>query len=217
MAPGKHDEAVMKTKSAPVMVAIVGGSGAGKSWLAAQLQAMLGRQTARISLDDFYRDRSFLPPERRARINYDHPRAIDWRRLQQTLDECLKGCASQIPQYDFKNHSRRAKTRKLAPKALILMDGLWLLHRPRLRRIFDLSIFIRCPAKTRLNRRLARDLKSRGRTRDSIQRQFLETVEPMHQQHVMPQAGLAEIQLNTPVSIREVRQIAALLAAKMRE
>ncbi len=206
---------MIKTKPAPLLVAIVGGSGAGKSWLADQLQAMLGRQAARVSLDDFYRDRSHLPSARRARINFDHPRAIDWRRLEEALGDCLAGRITRLPQYDFQNHVRRTATQLLRPAPVILMDGLWLLRRPKLRRIFDLSIFIECPVETRLSRRLARDVKSRGRTRASIRRQFLETVEPMHQRHVAPQVRRAEIQLQTPVRPRDVRQIAGLLAAKL--
>jgi len=207
----------MKTKHTPVLVAIVGGSGAGKSWLADELQAMLRGQAARISLDDFYRDRSHLLPGLRSRINFDHPRAIDWDRLEQALSDCLAGRPTRLPQYDFRHHTRRAKTQILRPKRLILLDGLWLLHRPKLRRIFDLSIFIECPAEMRLGRRLARDVKSRGRTRASVEHQFWAKVEPMHRHYVLPQAQRAEIQLKTPVSRSDVRQIAALLTAKLNQ
>jgi uridine kinase len=210
-----QDEAVMKTKTAPLLVAIVGGSGAGKSWLADELQKVLGRQAARISLDDFYRDRSHLPPGRRARINFDHPRAIDWGQLEKVLGDCLAGRTTQLPQYDFNNHTRRTATQILRPVPIILMDGLWLLRRPKLRQVFGLSIFIDCPAKTRLGRRVERDLKSRGRSHASVHHQFWKTVEPMHRQYVTPQARRAEIHLKAPISKLEVRQIAGLLSAKL--
>ncbi len=208
---------MIKTKAAPLLVAIVGGSGAGKSWLADQLQSMLGRQAARISLDDFYRDRSHLPPGRRARINFDHPRSIDWVRLEEALGDCLAGRTARIPQYDFTSHTRRAVMQVLRPRPVILMDGLWLLRRPKLRKIFTLSVFLDCPVETRLKRRLARDLESRGRAQGAIRRQFLKTVEPMHKLYVLPQARRAEIQLKTPVTVREVHQIAGMLAAKLNE
>ena len=206
----------MKSKTTPLLVAIVGGSGAGKSWLADHLQALLGEKAARLSLDDFYRDRSHLPVGRRTGINYDHPRAIDWERMEQTLGDCLAGRITQIPQYDFATHSRRSTEKILRPKPLILVDGLWLLRRPAMRRLFHLSIFIDCPPQTRLNRRMARDLLSRRRSRASVERQFRETVEPMNALHVVPQARWAEMRLQAPIKQAEVRRLAGELIAKMR-
>lgn len=205
----------MKIKTAPLLVAIVGGSGAGKSWLADQLKTMLGRQAARISLDDFYHDRSHLPPGRRALINFDHPRAIDWIQFEKVLGDCLAGRTARFPRYDFNSHTRLTVPQILRPVPVILMDGLWLLRRPKLRQVFELSIFIDCPAKTRLSRRLSRDLRSRGRTHASVHHQFWKTVEPMHRQYVTPQAHRAKIRLKAPIRIEDVRQIARLLSAKM--
>ncbi len=91
----------MKTRPAPLLVAIVGGSGAGKSRLAGQLQNALGTRAARISLDDFYLDRSHLPPARRAKINFDLPRAIDWPCVDRVLRDCLAWRATRLPKYRF--------------------------------------------------------------------------------------------------------------------
>ena len=112
---------------------------------------------------------------------------------------------------------RRAVMKILRPRPVILMEGLWLLRRPRLRNIFFLSIFIECPAETRLKRRLARDLESRGRSRASIRRQFFKTVEPMHKLYVVPQSRRAEIQLKTPVTAHQVHEIARMLTVKLNQ
>lgn len=186
----------------------MGGSGAGKSWLADQLQKRLGEAAAaRLSLDDFYHDRSHLSPARRARINFDHPRAIDWPRVQTVLQDCLAGRSTHVPRYDFKTHARLVRPEILRPKPLIVMDGLWLLRRPGIRRLFGLRIFIDCPTKVRLNRRLARDLLLRGRDQASVQRQFWETVEPMNAQYVGPQARWAHMILKAPISQTIVSQL----------
>ncbi|HZV36784.1 MAG TPA: uridine kinase [Verrucomicrobiae bacterium] len=206
----------IKRKSAPFIVAIVGGSAAGKSWLADQLQNVLGDRAARLSLDDFYRDRSHLTPARRAHINFDHPRAIDWQSVERVLQDCVEGRATKVPIYDFSTHSRRAGTQRLQPRPVILMEGLWLLHRRSLRRMFSLSIYIDCPTGTRLNRRMARDVTLRGRTRESVRRQFTETVEPMHARHVLPQARWADIRLQTPIKKSDLRQLAELLIQKVK-
>jgi uridine kinase len=192
----------------PILVAIVGGSGSGKTHLAKQLQTALGRSAGCLSLDDFYRDRSHLASSRRARINFDHPAAIEWPLVERSLRSCLAGKVVHVPHYDFATHSRTPTASSFKPKPVVLVDGLWLFRRPALRRLFALRIFIDCPANTRLNRRLARDQRSRGRSAASVRQQFRSTVEPMHARYVAPQARSADVHLRGNWGTREV---AALL------
>lgn len=199
-------------KRRTLLVAIVGGSGSGKTWLAEKLCAALGRRAARLSLDDFYRDRSHLPVGRRGRINFDHPRAIDWVAFARVAEACLAGKPVRVPSYNFETHSRRAKPRLFHPKPITLVDGLWLLHRRKLRRLFGVSIFLKCSQTTRLRRRLARDLLSRGRAAASVRAQFRLTVAPMHTQHVAPQARWAQMVVREIPTACRVK----LLAEKLR-
>jgi uridine kinase len=198
-------------KSKPLLVAIVGGSGSGKSWLCRNLCAALGKRAGRLSLDDFYRDRSILPEGRRARLNFDHPRAIDWAAFEQVLKDCLAGRKTKIPQYDFRTHTRRRRPRIIRPQPVIFVDGLWLLNVARIRVLFGLAIYLHCPAKTRLKRRLARDLVNRGRSADSVREQFRRTVEPMHQRFVEPQARRAHLVIRRTVQQRDIKAVLQLL------
>lgn len=195
----------------PTLVAIVGGSGAGKSWLAARLEKAFGGKAARLSLDDFYRDRGYLSLAQRARVNYDHPRAIDWELFSHVLRRLRAGHGARVPAYDFATHSRLPQPRRLPPLPIVLVDGLWLMHRPQLRREFTLSLFLACDTRTRLKRRLARDKQSRGRTEASIRAQFRTMVEPMHQRFVAPQARWADVVLAEPWDERRIAGIVAAL------
>ena len=195
-----------------MLVAIVGGSGSGKSWLADKLADALAPEAARLSLDDFYRDRSHLSPARRARLNFDHPRSIDWPVLEAVLRKCSRGGAMLLlPCYDFKTHCRRSERRILRPKPIILVDGLWLLIRPSIRSFFAFKIFLDCSARTRFRRRLARDRRERGRTKASVKEQFRQTVEPMHRRYVAPQAKYADVVWRGDCAQPHVRRVAALL------
>jgi len=148
----------VKKPKQPLLVAIVGGSGSGKSWLAEKLQTALGSNAGRLSLDDFYRDRSHLSPAQRARINFDNPAAIDWPAFEHALNSCLRSKKTQIPQYDFRTHCRLPRSKTLKPKPIMFVEGLWLLRSPRLRKLFGFRIFLDAPMKLRLRRRLARDV-----------------------------------------------------------
>ena len=199
----------------PLLVAIVGGSGAGKTWLAKKLRAALDPDAAHFSLDDFYRDCSRIRPERRVKINFDHPRTIDWFTMEKVLGDLRAGRGAHLPRYDFKTHCRVRAKDALAHKPVVLVDGLWLLHRRSLRRVFSLKIFIDCPARTRRGRRLLRDLRSRGRTRASILEQLKNTVEPMHARFVAPQQKWADIVLRHNFGAADVRKLARQLREKL--
>jgi lipopolysaccharide/colanic/teichoic acid biosynthesis glycosyltransferase/uridine kinase len=161
------------------LIAIVGGSGAGKSWLARHLQRAIGPTAVRLSLDDFYHDRSQLLPAMRLKVNYDHPRAIDWEQLEIKLKACRDGKCVQVPSYDFATHTRRMAVRSLSPGRVVLVDGLWLLLRRGVRPLFDFSIYLNCPTALRLERRIGRDVTERGRQADTARRQFWESVAPV--------------------------------------
>ena len=183
---------------APLHVAVVGGSGSGKTWLAESLTDALAPRAARISLDDFYRDLSALPPAQRDLVNFDDPAAIDWDSLRAVMDNMAAGGAVDLPVYDFATHTRQAVSRRFAPVPLVIWDGLWLLHPEWLRRRFATSIFVECSPELRFARRSERDLRERGRSLESVRRQFYEQVEPMHEQFVEPQKSTARRVLSSP-------------------
>ncbi|HKX63587.1 MAG TPA: uridine kinase [Verrucomicrobiae bacterium] len=194
-----------------ILVAITGGSGSGKTFLADRLQMAFSTVATRLSLDNFYLDRSNLPPSRRAKINFDHPRAIDWPVAEKILRDCRRAAPIQIPKYDFESHVRRSEFDSWIPTPLVLWDGLWLLSRPAMRSLFDLKIFLECPTQLRLERRLARDISERGRTAGSVREQFWRTVFPMHVRYVAPQAAWADIILQQPSSESEMAELIEII------
>jgi len=195
----------------PKFIAITGGSGSGKSWLGCRLAQYFGAQCARVSLDDFYRDRSHLTPKRREAVNFDHPNAIDWASFQKWITTLRAGRPANVPRYDFTTHTRVGEMDLSNPAPLILVEGLWLLWRAAVRRLFDFSIFVDCPEDIRLQRREKRDVAERGRTLRSVRQQFRQKVCPMHQIYVEPQVRWADMVLNHPVGEADVYRVAVRL------
>jgi uridine kinase len=198
-------------KAKPILVAIVGGSGSGKTWLTKKLLRALSPNAVQLSQDDFYADRSHLPAGQRARLNFDHPRAIDWTAVETVLAHLLASRPARVPCYDFRTHARLPALKILHPRDIILLEGLWLLRRASIRRLVSVSVFLNCPTSTRLRRRLARDLASRGRTRISIRTQFQRMVEPMHQRYVAPQAQRAHFIFHKSPGRQEVSWLTSFL------
>jgi uridine kinase len=190
----------MSTSSTVQLVAIVGGSGAGKGWLVVRLCRLLGERAGHLQLDDFYRDRSHLSPGRRARINFDRPAAIDWEAAGRVLRECRAGRPTRVPSYDFATNTRNASREHPAwqPRPIVLVDGLWLLRPPAIRRLFDLKIFLDTPTDLRCSRRLARDVAERGYTAETVERQLRTAVVPMHDRFVEPQKKWADVVVRQP-------------------
>lgn len=182
------------------LIAIVGGSGSGKSWLAVRLQAALGRDSCLLSLDDFYRDLGHLPPAERDGVNFDDPGAIDWDAVRAVMDRLVAGGPVRIPSYDFVTHTRSPVEREHLPVRFVLMEGLWLLHHPWLRDRFDLSVFVECPDAERMRRRIERDVLARGRTEESVRQQYLNHVRPMHDRFVEPQRETAMHVVGSPLA-----------------
>jgi uridine kinase len=182
------------------LIAIIGGSGSGKTWLSNKLLHIFGPLACHIAQDNFYKDCSNLPEQERKKINFDHPSALDWARFETTLQDCREGRLTSIPQYDFVTHTRTGENREFRPKPLVIVDGLWLLTRANIRRFFNFCIFLRCSERIRLVRRIQRDIVERGRTRAVIIQQFKGTVSPMHRLFVEPQQRWAHLVFNRVLS-----------------
>ena len=199
----------METMQAPSphIVGITGGSCAGKTWLADRLLNHFGENAVRLSQDDFYLDRSHLSPARRARLNFDHPRAIDWERLEKALRQFARGRIASVPRYDFVTHGRVPGDGRLNPAPILIVEGLWLFRRATLRNLFDLKIFIRSTPEICKKRRLQRDTTERGRTRQQVLQQLERYTLPMSERYVAPQEKWADLVLNAPVSEDEIFEI----------
>jgi uridine kinase len=180
------------------LVAVTGGSGAGKGWFVDRLRRVVGDKAGHLQLDDFYRDLSHLPFDRRVERNFDVPDAIDWEGAERVLRACRTGEPTTIPSYNFATYSRSAGRRDWEPRPVVLVDGLWLLRRPAIRALFELKIYLDTPAELRRTRRLARDVTERGYSRDLVEHQLRTAVVPMHDRYVEPQKRWADVVLIQP-------------------
>lgn len=175
------------------LVGISGGSGSGKSRLAHELAAAIGPDSVSIlPFDAYYKDLRHLPVGERNLVNFDHPDSLDAELFGSHLDGLADGLDVCVPVYDFTRHQRADDLTILAAKDIIIAEGILLFVFPELARRFDTCIFRSTPRDIRFERRLERDVAERGRSPDSVRRQFDESVSPMHDQFVEPSAAVAD-------------------------
>ena len=179
------------------VVLIGGGSASGKTYVLRKVLEKLPQdKVAVISLDDYYKDFSSLPFEERAKINWDHPKAFDWKLMNEQLGALKRGEVIEKPIYDFTIHGRSGKTERVEPKELIIIEGIMALVNKDLRSIGDLKVFITASRERRLVRRIERDMKERGRSYESIIEQYFTTVLPMFEEIIAPSQYYADLIVN---------------------
>jgi len=178
---------------APLVIAVAGGSGSGKTTVARAIDEAVHRESVLIEQDAYYKDLGHLPLEERKKVNFDHPDAFDTELMIAQLQLLVSGQAIEKPTYDYAAHTRAAATMHVVPKDVILVEGILLFADARLRQLFDIKVFVDVADDVRFIRRLQRDVVERGRTMDSVIQQYLTTVRPMHLEFVEPSKRYADI------------------------
>ncbi|MCJ7585076.1 MAG: uridine kinase [Anaerolineales bacterium] len=184
----------MPSHPSPLVIAIAGGSGSGKTTVAQVILQRVGPD--RISFlqhDAYYKDLSGLPPVQRAEVNFDHPNSLESELLIQHIKQLKNGQPVEVPIYDFANHSRTERTYSVQARGVILVEGILLFAEPALRDLFNVKLFVDTDSDIRFIRRLQRDIAERGRTTDSVIHQYMTTVRPMHLEFVEPSKRYADV------------------------
>jgi uridine kinase len=178
----------------PFLIGIAGGTGSGKTTVTNAIVNRVGEERITIlSHDSYYRDFVDLPKDILDRQNFDHPDSLESELLVRHLKALKQGMVVETPIYDFKVHRRAAETRRVEPRKVILVDGILIYAEPELRKLFDVKIYVDTDADIRLIRRLKRDIAERGRTVDSVVKQYESTVRPMHLEFVEPSKRYADL------------------------
>jgi len=184
----------MPEHSSHLVIGVAGGSGSGKTTVAQMILQRVGPD--RISFlqhDSYYKDLSGLPQTQRAEVNFDHPNSLDNDMLVRHILLLKEGKPVDVPIYNFSTHSRTDKTFVVQPRPVILVEGILIFTEPELRQLFDVKIFVDTDSDIRFIRRLQRDITERGRTTESVIKQYQSTVRPMHMEFVEPSKRYADI------------------------
>jgi uridine kinase len=178
-----------------VVIGICGGTGSGKTTFAQRIVSELSAQTALLLQQDHYYKElpQNLTHDEIARLNFDHPEALDFALMTEHVRSLKDGKPVLRPVYDFTRHQRESNPVLLEPRAALVVEGILILQNQELRELLDIKIFVNTDADIRFIRRLDRDIRERGRTLESVVSQYLSTVRPMHNEFVEPSKRYADV------------------------
>ena len=191
------------------IVGIAGGSGSGKTTLSQLLATLLAEQCATISSDDYYHDNGHLSPAKRAKLNFDHPDALDLALLSEHLNALRNSESVAIPKYCFETHTRLADSQLVVARRVVFVEGVLIFSDANLRAAMDIRIFVDADDDVRFERRLDRDTKQRNRSKECVTAQWKSTVAPMYEQFVKPTRRHAHLVINSNESNAAVIQVLA--------
>lgn len=176
----------------PQIIGIAGASGSGKTTLAAELAREL--DGIHFPFDNYYIDLSHLPLAERAKENFDDPALIESSLLAAHLRALARGEAIERPLYDFSHYIRIPdRTESMKAGAFVLVEGLFALYYPELLALYQVRVYLDTPDEVCFDRRMRRDVIERGRTPESVLRQYEATVRPSSIAFVRPSAAHADL------------------------
>ena len=177
-----------------LIIGIAGGTGSGKTTVVHQIMNELpSTEVGIISQDSYYKETTNLSYDERSRINFDHPRAIDFELLIQHLKDLKAGKVINQPIYSFITHNRTDDTITTHPRKVMIVEGILIFTNPEIRDLFDIKVYVHADSDERLIRRLKRDIAERGRDMEEVLTRYQTTLKPMHEQFIEPTKAFADI------------------------
>ncbi|MCD6342574.1 MAG: uridine kinase [Spirochaetaceae bacterium] len=174
------------------LIGISGGSGSGKTTIIKRIAERV-KDFVFIPQDNYYKSAENISNKNITDFNFDHPDAFDTSLLLEHLSELKEGKAIEMPTYDFVHHRRAKEVVQVEPSRVVLVEGIMVFFEQEIRDMMDLKIFVDTPDDIRFIRRLERDVTDRGRTMESVIKQYLEVVRPGHYMFIEPTKEFADI------------------------
>lgn len=176
-----------------IVIGIAGGTASGKTTVAARIKDKFQNEVELLCHDCYYKAHDDMPFEERTKINYDHPNAFDTDRYINDIKALKEGKAIERPVYDYSIHNRVAETVTVEPKRVIILEGILIFENEELRDLMDIKLFVDTDADIRIMRRIIRDVEERGRSLESVVKQYSTTVKPMHERFIEPSKRYADL------------------------
>ena len=175
------------------ILALIGGSGSGKSTVLAALRNHFSSRISVLSLDDYYRPKAELPVDENGETNFDLPEVINDGALVRDIDTLKRGESISLSTYTYNKDVMDSEFITIEPSEWLVVEGLFVMAYPEMLRRVDLLGFIDAPEDIRLQRRILRDGTIRGYSEDEVRYQWKQHVRPADLKFIEPWKKKADI------------------------
>ncbi len=189
----------------PYLILICGPSGCGKTTLANFIKERLSSdlKCAIVSQDNFYQTKDKIP-QINGVSNFDHPHSFDWEKIEKFIDNVLNHQTGLINLYDFKSSSYSKEVEIIDNDIdVLIFEGIYSLYDKNINAKADLKLYIDTEMDECFIRRLERDIENRGRSAQSIIKQWREVVKPMYSQFIWNLRIYADLIIPSPSDYSE--------------
>ena len=177
-----------------LIIGIAGGTGSGKTTVVSKiLQNLNANEVNVLSQDNYYHDNAHLSLQEREKLNYDHPKSIDFDLLVKHVQALKNGESIEQPIYSFVTHTRTGNHVLVEPREVLIVEGILVLTSKELLKEFELKVFVHADNDERLIRRIRRDTQERGRDLEEVLHRYQTTLKPMHDEFIEPSKSYADI------------------------
>ena len=171
----------------PFVIGICGGSGSGKTTLLKKISSHFGSDNVSVfTMDNYYHPIEQQQKDKNGIVNFDLPTALDEEKLSNDLSNLVSGKTVQVKEYFFNSPPDKNVLLTIAPKKIIIVEGLFLFHYVQVNQMLDFSIFVDVDLETQLDRRIYRDQESRGYDESDIIYQWNNHVTPCFKNYIEP-------------------------------
>ena len=201
------------------IILIAGPSASGKTTFAQRLCIQLrvnGMRPLYMGTDDYFVERSDMIPDENGKLNFEDLTAVDLDLFNSQMNDLLDGKTVDMPVFDFITGSKRYGTRitRAEKDQPIVIEGIHALN-PELTKgiannekfriyispltVLNLNDHNRVPlTDIRLIRRMARDIRSRGRSAEQTLEQW-NSVRAGEEKNIFPFSSEADVLFNSTV------------------
>lgn len=184
-------------KKEHLIIGITGGSGSGKTSLIRTLKDRFTTdEVCFISQDDYYLPRERQEVDGLGIKNFDRPGSIDKEAFRKDIKRLMKGLVVEREEYTFNNPEHKASTVTFEPAPVIIVEGLFVLHFKKIRKLLDVRVFLQTKENLKVIRRIRRDQVERNYPLDDVLYRYEHHVLPTFEKYIRPHIDDCDIIIN---------------------